>query len=388
MLAYHRWHLGTLANCSSSSGGGATGRSISNAGSDISASIGTGQAASTGGATPTPRSSICSSPESGTLPVWHPLGRLSRPSSAAPSSATGSPAKPEMYLRYSCDGPAAAGAGAARNGGSGIGRYTLAESHVVAARAGSSTSSNRTQQERTAFDVEGATDAGRSRSLQQPQSDVAGAESKQGRWSWLTPRRRKQHSILAQLQQSSDAALLKQQQQGGSRAAYSPSPEPLTRSGNSNSFAAQLVAHASAGRKQSLGRYASSEGGGQESSDALSPRDKRPAATGASSRPASRAGSAGVGPTTTNPGTSNPNSQPATPSAASAFSLNGRTISAVTGSAVAEFYVDSPAVKVVPGGSRQRGGGSSGVGTDPMRLAVDLGSAHRSGWRQVQLTRK
>jgi type II secretory pathway pseudopilin PulG len=114
-----------------------------------------------------------------------------------------------------------------------------------------------------------------------------------------------------------------------------------------------------------------SEGG----CDAISPRDKKHAAA------ASRADSGSV------PSSSAPSSSNLTPPPGG-ISLNGRAISAVTGSAVAEFYVDSPVVKLGrAGGSNKQQRGSCSI--DPMRLGVDLGagSALRSSWKQAQLLR-
>lgn len=305
-MAYHRWHL---ANCG--------------AGSSDASSAGTGAAASTG-VTPTPRSSACSSPESN---VWHPLA-LARPASAAPSSAMGSPAKADL-LRYSYDSPSPA-----VKRSSGGGSFTLEPGLLMPGRAAA-----------FAVDAAEASSAGQ-------QADVAATEQHQqqqqqsGRWSWLTPRRRKQQSILAQLQANDKSAHKKHDSIGSSPARYSAdTAQPLQLSVQLPEF--------------------ESEGG----CDAVSPRDKKHAAA------ASRASKADSG--------SNPNSQPGSPKK---FSLNGRAISACTGSAVSDFYVNSPAVKLAPGGSSRSSSRQRGR-TDPLRMSVDAGSAHRSNWRQVQLTR-
>lgn len=203
---------------------------------------------------------------------------------------------------------------------------------------------------RFAYAVEAA-DANSSRQ----QADRGTSEQQQqGRWSWLTPRRRKQQSILAQLQASDKPAPRGSQEQGQGMLWSHEPPASTARSPHG------LAAHQQQqGLSVQTPQYVS-EGG----CDAVSPRDKRHAAA------AGRATSTG----------SNPSSRSTTPGG---ISLSGKTISAVTGSAVAEFYVDSPAVK--PGrraASKQPGGAG-----DPVLLSVDLGSAHRSSWRQAQLLR-
>ena len=299
MLAYYNFYL---ANNSDSGG-------LSNPTSSNGAPSFNGAAASA-----TPRSSQCSSPESA---LWDPL--QARPASAVPSSATSSPARLD-FLRYSHDGSPAQGT-ATRSSGGGWGSGGGSKAGSLEAHL----------QSKAVFAVEAA-DANSFR--QQP--DVAAPEQQQqqsGRWSWLTPRRRKQQSILAQLHMGSSKTPDKSPAPGASTAAHHSSEQP------------QLSVRVPRDE---------SEGG----CDAKSPRDKKHAAA------ASRAGSF---------------SQPSSPGG---INLSGKTISAVTGSAVAEFYVDSPAVKLGrSGASKQRGS----KGSDPMRLTVDVGGAHRSSWRQVQL---
>lgn len=344
MLAYHKYHLAAVA----AGGRGAGSNPSSNPGSRHSSSNGSDvppaaeAPASPAAVSPTPRS-MCSSPDSG---VWHPLA-VGRPASAAPSSATSSPARLE-FARYSYDSP---GRGRSSSGGGGGGSKAAAQ--LLGHRA--------------AFAVE-APDTNSSR--QQPDAGSPAPEQQHslGWWSRLTPLRGKngRSSILGQLHSGEKSPLRKSlsMQQHSSGAAEGRSPEPLA--GRIGALSGTWVTLQQQQRRQSghNSRY-ESEGG----CDAVSPRDKKHAAA------TSRADSGSV------PSSSGPTPPPG------AISLNGRAISAVTGSAVAEFYVDSPAVKLGrAGGSNKQRGGSS---IDPMRLGVDLGagSALRSSWKQAQLLR-
>jgi hypothetical protein len=209
-------------------------------------------------------------------------------------------------------------------------------------------------QGRAAFAVEAA-DANSSR--QQPD---AGAPTEQqqspGWWSKLTPRRsKKAGSILAQLQsgdKSGSRRLANQQVEDS----WSPDPQGV-----------KIGAHCSMQMSQHQQQRSNSRYESQGGCDAVSPRDKKHSAA------ASRAGSVSA-----------PNSTPSTPGA---LSLSNRTISAVTGevSAVAQYTVDSPAVKLTQGYSKQHGGG----GGNPMRQGVNLGAASvlRTSWKQKQLLR-
>jgi hypothetical protein len=201
-----------------------------------------------------------------------------------------------------------------------------------------------------------AADANSSR--QQPDAGASTEQQQQqspGWWSKLTPRRsKKAGSILAQLQSGdkSGSKRLASQQADDS---WSPDPQGV----KIGAHRSMQLAHQQQQRSNS--RY-ESQGG----CDAVSPRDKKHSAA------ASRAGSFSTANTPVTPG---------------ALSLSNRTISAVTGevSAVAQYTVDSPAVKLTQGYSKQRGGG----GGNPMRQGVDLGAASvlRTSWKQKQLLR-
>jgi hypothetical protein len=323
MLAYHQYYLasrsaaGSLSNPTSSN-------SMSSGGADVP---------SEAAAPPTPPSQ-CSSPES--EEVWHPLPML-RPASADLTSATCSPAKLD-FARYSVDATVMAAAAGRSSGGGSSSRPGQLDAHAHG---------------RIACAVEAA-DANSSR--QQPDRGAA-EQQQQGRWSWLTPRRRKQQSILAQLQASGKPVSGSSHQQGQGML-WSPEP-PGSTARSPHGLAAQQQQQ-QAGLSVQMPQYVS-EGG----CDAVSPRDKRHTAAAAGR-------AAGTG--------SNPSSRSTTPAG---IRLSGKAISAVTGSAVAEFYVDSPAVKL----GRRAASKQPAGGVDPGQLSVDLGSAHRSGWRQAQLLR-
>lgn len=327
MLAYHKYHQAFLEANSNGNNSQRTSRHSSSGGSEA-ASAGVG--GSTGAASPTARST-CSSPESA---VWHPLG-MARPGSAGPSSTTSSPARQE-FVRYSHD-TSGGGYGRSSGGGSKAGQLEPQLSG------------------RAAFAVEAA-DADSSR---QQFDAVTSTEQQQqhspGWWSKLTPRRNKKAgSILGQLASADKSGLRQSVQQS----MEGWSPEPL--SGRIGAYRSTELAQQQQ-RSGHNSRY-QSEGG----CDAVSPRDKKHAAA------VSRADSGSL-----------PSSRPTTPGG---ISLNGRTISAVTGSAVAEFYVDSPAVKLGRTNSKTKQRSGS---VDTMRLGVDLGaaSALRSSWKQAQLLR-
>lgn len=342
MLAYYKYHLAAVAAGGRGAGSNPGSRHSSSNGSDVPPAA--EASASPAAVSPTPRS-VCSSPDSG---VWHPLA-VGRPASAGPSSATSSPARLE-FARYSYDAP---GRGRSSSGGGG-GGGSKAAAQLLGHRA--------------AFAVE-APDANSSR--QQPDAGSPAPEQQHspGWWSRLTPLRGKKggSSILGQLHSGEKSALRKssvQQHSGG--AAEGRSPEPLASRISALPGTGATLQQQQRQQSGHNSRY-ESEGG----CDAVSPRDKKHA---------SRADSGSV-PSSSAPSSSGPTPPP------SGISLSGRAISAVTGSAVAEFYVDSPAVKLgrAGGSNKQRGGGS----IDPMRLGVDLGagSALRSSWKQAQLLR-
>jgi hypothetical protein len=225
-------------------------------------------------------------------------------------------------------------------------------------------------------------------SPEQQQQQQQQGTPKSGPWSWLTPAKGKRQSILGQLQPGDKAAA--RQQVGGS----SWSPEL---SGGSSSMPA--ARRSSAGVQQQQAKQQLSVqlprchlGAG---CDAVSPRDKRLGAAGTAAAGAAAA-AAEAGRLTSGARGRGYVSQPCSPSGGSygmlhggfsGHSLHGSASSSITGSAVSEFFVDSPVTKLAPKGGNGSSSRQQDKGSDPMRLSVDLGSAHRSNWRQTQLMR-